>query len=104
MRLKSLVGMGLASVLALNGGGIQQTNAVGGEHYSVLVSSSYVLLPPTVVVCADVQYARGARKFIFTIRTRSGYVDTVAIYAPGLKKAIDKLREHHPHATILAVN
>jgi hypothetical protein len=103
MRLQSLVGMGLALVLALSAGGIQPTTAMGGECRSVWVSRSYVL-PPTVVVHTVVHHVRCARTFIFTIRTRCGCVNTVAIRAAGLPRAIGKLRARHPHAAILAVN
>jgi len=96
----------------LNVGGIQPFTAAGGEYRHVRVSTTYVArpavvvrtLPPPVIVHTDVHYVPCARTFLFTIRTRSGCVETVAIRAPGLNKAIDKLRVNHPHATILSVN
>lgn len=107
MRLQSLIGMGLVSVAAVLGSGVQSASAHPWVRYYA-VRPAYVapvvVTPRVVPAPVVVAPACCHKSFVFTIETKKGIVKTITIDASCLRVATDKLRENHPRARILSVN
>jgi hypothetical protein len=82
MKLRSLIGMGLVAI-------------------SLVVVCEVETASAHQTGSAPVQVER---RFVFTIRTINGYIKHVAIWAPRVSVAVNRLRDSHPHAQILAIN